>query len=342
VVDGDVIALGNGVFRGHENRDIDFLGKAITLRSRGGDPEACVIDCEGNSTDPHRGFYFGSREDADTIIEGVSVINGYAPEAPFHRGGAAYCDDAGPRFIDCVFAGNTAEREGGAVFSSNEVSFNAFSDCVFSNNHAETGGAVAGSPSSFVFDHCTFSENLAANAGGAVAVGVGNQLFTSCTFVRNSAGGTGGCVAGGSVRIERCTMFSNSAESGSAVSGSLNGSWILHSIIASGSGQAVHGVYWDLFCCDVWGNAGGDWVGPIEGQCGINENISLDPMFCDPASDALTLEAGSPCQAGYNPDCGLLGAWPVACGDPASLPEPPEDDPPATAASWGALKAMFR
>ena len=50
-VAGDIIELSDGVFTGDGNRDLDFLGKGITLRSQSGDPELCVIDCENAEID---------------------------------------------------------------------------------------------------------------------------------------------------------------------------------------------------------------------------------------------------------------------------------------------------
>ncbi|MCK4303254.1 MAG: hypothetical protein KAY24_03355 [Candidatus Eisenbacteria sp.] len=63
VADGDIIELMNGTFIGDGNRDIDYLCKAITVRSQAGDPEACIIDCEGHWYEPHRAFSFHSDED---------------------------------------------------------------------------------------------------------------------------------------------------------------------------------------------------------------------------------------------------------------------------------------
>ena len=40
------VELAGGVYRGAGNRDIDFLGKAITVRSSGG-PENCIVDAGG-------------------------------------------------------------------------------------------------------------------------------------------------------------------------------------------------------------------------------------------------------------------------------------------------------
>ena len=52
VVDGDVIELTDGTFVGDGNRDVSYLGKAITIRSASGNAAACILDCEGSQSDP--------------------------------------------------------------------------------------------------------------------------------------------------------------------------------------------------------------------------------------------------------------------------------------------------
>ena len=91
------------------------------------------------------------------------------------------------------------------------------------------------------------------------------------------------------------------------------------------------GVVLRLRCCDLFGNSQGDWTDGIADQCGVDGNISADPLFCDAGTDDFTLDGHSPCAPGYNPDCGLVGAWPVACGQT-----------PAEETTWGAIKAMLR
>lgn len=78
VVDGDVIELSPGVYLGDGNRDIDFLGRAVTIRSQGDDPASCVIDCQGSLEEPHRGFNFDEGEGPDAVLQGITIRNGYA------------------------------------------------------------------------------------------------------------------------------------------------------------------------------------------------------------------------------------------------------------------------
>lgn len=77
-VDGDVIELTAGDYRGDGNRDIDFLGKAVTIRSQTSDPAVCVIDCQGSAETPHRAFNFDSGEGPASVLQGLTIRNGYA------------------------------------------------------------------------------------------------------------------------------------------------------------------------------------------------------------------------------------------------------------------------
>lgn len=86
----------DGIYTGPGNRDIDFYGKAITLRSLNG-PANCVIDCENSG----RGFDFHSGETQQTIVAGFNITNG---QADF--GGAVRCVNSSPQIRNCVISDN--------------------------------------------------------------------------------------------------------------------------------------------------------------------------------------------------------------------------------------------
>ena len=66
-VDGDEVIIAPASYTGAGNRDIDFLGKAIVVRSTDpSDPNviaATIINCGGTEADPHRGFCFQNGTD---------------------------------------------------------------------------------------------------------------------------------------------------------------------------------------------------------------------------------------------------------------------------------------
>jgi hypothetical protein len=68
------VLVANGTYTGDGNKNLDFGGKAIDLKSVGG-AENCVIDCENSG----RGFYFDhTGETADSIVDGFTIQNGDA------------------------------------------------------------------------------------------------------------------------------------------------------------------------------------------------------------------------------------------------------------------------
>jgi parallel beta-helix repeat protein len=102
--DGDVIVVSPGRYTGNGNRDIDFLGKAITVRSI--DPNdsaviaATIIDANGTSSDHHRGFYFHNSEGPNSILAGFTIANGYTNDA------GIYCDGTSPTIKNCTMINN--------------------------------------------------------------------------------------------------------------------------------------------------------------------------------------------------------------------------------------------
>ena len=120
----------------------------------------------------------------------------------------------------------------------------------------------------------------------------------------------------------QCTFHGNQAPFGSNISSDCAGHVTAAGCIVTG-GAGGEGAYVDatstlvFTCSDVWGNEGGDWVGPIAGQLGQDGNITADPLYCDPANGDFTLAANSPCVA--TPGCDPMGAHPVGCVGPVDV-----------------------
>lgn len=153
--DGDAIELLAGVFTGPGNRDVEFMGKAITIRSQNGDPETTIIDCEGSADDPHRGFSFSAGEGPQSVLERLTVRGGYAV-----LGGAVRCSDASPTIRGCVFKDNDVSYFGGALSVSGYNSGPRLVDCLFHANRSGSGGAVfVSTHSSVQLEACTFACN---------------------------------------------------------------------------------------------------------------------------------------------------------------------------------------
>ncbi|MBE9507872.1 MAG: hypothetical protein IMY86_07455 [Chloroflexi bacterium] len=333
--DGDTVELTDGTFTGAGNRDIDFLGKSITIRSQGADPLHCIIDCEGTEADPHRGFLFCSGEGIGSILEGLTIANGMArQEINGHEGGAVYCGaGASPVVVNCRFVGNAASGPpgggaGGAV-ACLDNSAPVFVSCAFVGNSAYFGGAMdCGMGSAVSLTNCMFHDNLA-YMGGGINCGGSMMIAEQCTF----SGSYGFALAcwHGSLVLMGCTLYGNS--DGALFSAYEAAPSLENTLIAFNSGSIwCEDVVPALSCCDIYGNGGGDWVVPFEDQLGMNGNVSEDPLFCSvsPEDDLnWSIHSDSPC-APESSGCGLIGAWGVDCGDSSARP-----------CTWGGLKAIY-
>jgi len=162
--DGDVIELGSGTFRGTGNRDINYHGKPITVRSQTGAPGDCIIDCEGSSSARHRGFHFGVGNPGASL-EGITITNGFSEVG----GGISCGSQSVARLADCRIIGNFATDKGGGLdLFHSEVTME---NCVVSNNTAsgEEGQGVGGGilcSGSLVARGCLISGNVSHSGGG--------------------------------------------------------------------------------------------------------------------------------------------------------------------------------
>ncbi len=252
--DGDTVLVADGTYTGDGNRDIDFHGRAITVKSQNG-PEHCIIDCNGTETEPHRGFYFHSEEDANSAIIGFTITKGYAsseclPYPPFTcswPGGGIRCDGSSPTISDCIIMGNRAQSGGGIDCENGDP---AVTRCTITGNYAVTkGGGMRIWRSSAIITNCTFSDNSVDGEGGAVYTSWGNPLLTNCTFAGNPGEAIYHYGIGGPT-LTNCLLWGNGQEI---------------FVYSPRHGGLVTARY-----CDIEGG----WPG--------ESNIDADPCFADP------------------------------------------------------------
>ncbi len=326
--DGVVIELAPGVYTGHGNRDVRVLGKQLEFRGQTGDPADCVLDCASDGDQRHRAFLLGSVDGAPVRFSGLTIRNGAVGnmlDPGEIGGGAVRAQGAAAEFVDCVFENNSGvfpagDRGHGGAFLGQGAGF-SFTRCRFSGNQAVLGGAVAIVGGSLTITDCEFLYNVSAGDGGAVHMGRGDAAITGCVLVGNEAAGRGGgvYVQQGSASMVSCTFFRNRAPEGSgAYSEPGSAADFRHCIIAGGyDGAAVGGrddADVSLSCCNLFGNEGGDWTGPIADLRDADGNMDADPLFCDPDVYDLGLHFLSPCAEGSNEECGQIGALGVSCG----------------------------
>ena len=206
-VNGDIVLVADGTYTGEGNKNIDFTGKSITVRSSGG-ADVCIIDCESDG----RAFYFHTDEGAGSVLEGFQIINGYvAGEYPEGCGGAIFCDGASPAISDCIFTGNTASNEAADFGYTQHI--DPYSLPVDSTTNAYGGGIFLRESDAVITD-CAFDSNTAYNYGGGLAATESNPSLVSCTFTANSAGNFGGGLlftTGSDGSLTDCLVDSNHA-----------------------------------------------------------------------------------------------------------------------------------
>ncbi len=311
----DVVLVLDGTYTGTGNRNVDFGGRLITVRSANG-PDSCAIDCQSGQ---YHAFYFHNGETAGAAIEGLTMRNTMYtaalqianPSAPTVRNcvfrgnsglsgpGAAYLAggiNSTTLFEHCRFIGNSGQSiRGGAAYAY--YSRVAFVECEFSGNHTHIlGGAVAVEGGEVSFVNCSFVGNSADQYGGGVHIN-GNSAqvdFVNCVLVGNRAGNLGGGIA--STQVGQYVFLVNLYNCTFAGNGAVLGRSIAHEYSTQGSGDYMswNCVYWD----GPVGSQGegvyfgngifGFWYSDVFGGFGMEGDIDADPKFVqapDPGPD---------------------------------------------------------
>lgn len=223
---GSTIWVADGVYTGNGNRDIDFTAKALTVKSENG-PENCIIDCQADANNPHRGFRFKSYEDINSIIDGFTITNGYGPSDYWDgfsfipAGGAISCYHSSPTIKNCIITANRTATSpeslggfGGGICceSSNPI----ISNCKITNNISgqAPGGGIFGSDTNISITGCEISGNYGGHGCG-IYIEHGSPVIDKCTISNNTSGGaTLGSLYlgwGTSQKITNCIITKNTA-----------------------------------------------------------------------------------------------------------------------------------
>jgi len=231
---GDVVIVAPGTYTGDGNRDIDFLGKAITVRST--DPNdpcivvATIIDCNGSQYDPNRGFYFHNGESSNSILDGFTITKGYGPYGSDGQnisipvGGGIYCYYSSPTIKNCIITGNNTTYDpnhgngpGGGI--SCVYSNASIINCKIIGNTVGYGygGGIYGYHSNISITNCVISGN-SATQGCGIYFESGAPVIYGCSINNNSsiAGGRGSLYfkGGASPTITNCLITANTAYPG--------------------------------------------------------------------------------------------------------------------------------
>ncbi|MGA1865261.1 MAG: right-handed parallel beta-helix repeat-containing protein, partial [bacterium] len=217
-VDGDVVIVKDGTYKGIGNKKISFKGKAITVKSENGS-QNCIIDCEQDG----RGFLFQNNETSRSFLDGFTIINGKSTETLYGMtiGGVIYCYSSSPTIINCIMKNNNADI-GGGIYC--HLASPMIENCDISENNANFygGGIYCYSSSSPTIDNCTLMNNSAINYyGGAIFCDSSSSpKINNCIISDNNAnyGGAGvHCESSSVLKITNCIIVRNKGKSGGGI-----------------------------------------------------------------------------------------------------------------------------
>src|SRR5687768_1947272 len=179
---GDTIEVDPGTYSGPGNRDVDFGGKALVLRSVAG-AAVTILDCQASG----RGLVFQAGEGNAAVVEGFTITNGRVA-----RGGAIFCSGAAPTIRDCVLIANRADETGGGI-SCMFGAFPRLERCRFEANTAFfSGGAMSLINASAAITDCLVTGNSAGILGGGIYCREASPTITGTLVVDNQSNGAGG------------------------------------------------------------------------------------------------------------------------------------------------------
>jgi len=345
---GDHIDLLDGEYKGEGNRDLDIVRKVIYIRSQSGDPTACVINCEGTPSEHHRGFRVlncgeYSIPPHNNYFVGITIKNGYASV-----GGGIYCvasslnlmnfvvenctatevggalsisQDSYVGVMESTLTGNSATTYGGAVYLSESWADLGYGE-IIGNHSNNDGGGIYGTSASCYMDRMLLRDNSTNDkGGGAYFINSADVEFELCVFKSNASTSYGGGLNlhNTTASLLTTTFHDNTGNPGSGLAVRSGSDVTLERVLVAlnnaGEGLYLDGASctFDIGCTDIFGNAGGDWVGDYLDPIPAGNNLAVNPLFCDPAGDDLGVASNSMCGGTANPDCDTIGARGVDC-----------------------------
>ncbi len=296
--DGSTVVVSDGTYTGVGNLDINFRGKAITVKSKNGSAN-CIVDCQGYG----RGFIFDTYEENDSILDGFTITNGYNSLL----GGAIYCKESSPTIMNCEISNSQSDKWGGGVCFQN--SWAKMVRCTVKGNvsDGDGGGVFCWRGGSVTIDSCTVTNNTADEEGGGMAlVNDNNAVVANCLITNNTAGTLGGGVfiQNGVIPLTNCTLSENTAVgSGGAIYFHTGRDITLLNCILWGNSPNEINIYSgkvSIDYCDVEGGLAGVIVGGYSPTLNWGpDNFDVDPNFVDEGDfhlvrDSVCMNAGNP------------------------------------------------
>ena len=325
---GDVVIVRPGTYV----ENIDFVGKAITVKSEQG---ASVTIIDGNEAGSV--VIFDTEEGRDSVLEGFTITNGLAVYPPNGHGGGIYCgQNSSPTIIGNIICSNIADDEGGGIYC--DYSSPLVKDNLIIQNHGFLGGGIYCKNTSYPafveniisdnvsyffggglhFDDCSpviidnfISGNIVsyAHGGGLFFVSSSGTLFGNL-ITQNTAADSGGaiyCEWSSSLTLVNNTICNNSApNTGGGIRLYTYCDMTMSNTVLwnnnSNSGSEIYIGFFNApstvsleYCCIE----GGQSSCFVEQNCTLNWGagmIETNPLFVDSTNDDFHLTWNSPCR----------------------------------------------
>ena len=316
----NVVIVAPGIYTGPDNREINFGGYNIKLRSKRGSPET-IVDLQRQGIF----LYVKSHESKEnTWLDGFTIKNG---QGQYNGGAVEVSNSSGLTVKNCVFSDNRVGGSGGALYAYNS-NVDVFNTRFFNNHYKQNedsgypesgGGAIYFGSGTYNVSNSEFLNNSATN-GGAINLSEGTLNLTSCAFRNNMAtyGGVLYMYYSGTVNLTNCLVLNNSANyygfmnCGYGSNVTITNSTILNSVSKSGADLYIDGTL-NMYNSIFNGNYTGT-PAEIAYSCTTQDcsslgagNISADPQV----TAAGYLKVNSPCidtgSADYAPEKDYAG-----------------------------------
>jgi len=174
-VDTDEVVVAPGTYI----ETINFLGKAITLRSTDPNDVGVVLNTIINGAGSGPVVTCDSSEGANTVLSGFTITGANIAGS----GGGMFNSGSSPTVTNCTFSGNSGPVSfGGGGMANTGGSSPTVSNCTFSGNSSDvSGGGMFNDSSSPTVTDCTFCDNSPDHIAGDPVVLVGQiQMSTFC------------------------------------------------------------------------------------------------------------------------------------------------------------------
>lgn len=200
--DGDEVLVRAGSYYD----SLDFLGKAITVRSESG-PEVTRIRATGYNDSVVK---FRNGEGRDSILDGFEVREGTGNcDLFFCYGGGVFCNETDPTIRNCIIADNAVTFDGGGIYVRNGGL--RLENTVVRNNRAEwyNGGGIYARDSALEVVDCRFEGNY--GGGGGIYLQGASLVVSGTDFIANQTAGEGGGIKsdGPVLEVRGCTFEFN-------------------------------------------------------------------------------------------------------------------------------------